>query len=108
MAGTNAWSSDMSLPEPALIVLPLLCLVIGAVFTGREIFLVRRDARVDGQVRERVCRRCRYCALGYARLSEEKIRCEGDSLVEVRTFVCANCGLPQWTIQRTPLAEWVG
>lgn len=98
----------MLLPEPVLIALPLLCLLTGAIFSGREILLARRDARADRQARGRVCQRCRYCVLGYARLSEEKIRCEGDDLVEVRTFVCANCGLPQWTIERTPLAEWVG
>lgn len=98
----------MSLPEPILIALPLLCLLIGSVFSVREILVARRDARVEGQVAGRVSQRCRYCVLGYSRLSEEKIRCEGNDLVEVRTFVCANCGLPQWTVDRTPLVEWVG
>lgn len=98
----------MSLPEPILIALPLLCLLIGSIFSGREILLARRDAQIDGCTRVRVSQRCRYCVLGYSRLSEEKIRCEGDDLVAIRTFVCANCGLPQWTVERTPLAEWVG
>lgn len=98
----------MFLPEPILIALPLLCLLIGSVFSAREILVARRDARVEGQAAGRASQRCRYCVLGYSRLSEEKIRCEGNDLVEVRTFVCANCGLPQWTVERTPLVEWVG
>lgn len=98
----------MPLPEPVLIALPLLCLLVGSIFTAREILLARREARAEGRAQAHACKRCRYCTLGYARLAEEKIRCEGDSLVEVRTFICANCGLPQWTIHRTPLVEWVG
>lgn len=98
----------MSLPEPVLIALPLICLLIGSVFTTREILLARKEAHAANHGRVRAGKRCRYCKLGYARLADDKIRCEGDSLVEVRTFVCANCGLPQWSVHRIPTKEWVG
>ncbi len=98
----------MSLPEPVLVALPLLCLLVGSVFTAREIFLARKEVRVDTRGSARTGKRCRYCKLGYARLTDEAIRCEGDSLVQVRTFACANCGLPQWSINRIPSHESVG
>lgn len=48
---------------------------------------------------------CRYCRLGRATLSDESVRVEGDDLVEVRCFVCCSCGLPQWTVIRTPVLK---
>lgn len=50
-------------------------------------------------------RGCRYCLFGCARLREEHTRVEGDDLVEVRCWVCASCGLPQWTVARTAVLK---
>ncbi len=98
-----------ALPELLLISLPLICLVVGVAVTGREIWLARQSAAGgDGVVKTPVCKRCQYCTLGYARMTEERVRCEGDKLVEVRCFVCSSCGLPQWTVCRIPIIERVG
>lgn len=48
-------------------------------------------------------RRCRYCFLGWAKICDERAQVEGDDLVEVRCYVCRSCGLPQWTVERSPV-----
>jgi hypothetical protein len=48
-------------------------------------------------------RHCRYCFLGRAHLHDESLRLEGDDLVEVKCFVCKACGLPQWSVARSPV-----
>jgi hypothetical protein len=45
-------------------------------------------------------RKCRYCRRGEALLREETVRLEGEELVGVRCYVCSNCGLPQWWVER--------
>lgn len=61
----------------------------------------------DLPVDESARRRCRYCRRGTAVLREERVRLEGDDVVDVRCYVCIGCGLPQWWVERRHLAPGV-
>jgi len=50
---------------------------------------------------------CRYCRWGQAVLIKESISREGDDLVQTFLYGCRSCGLPQWTVERTPLTQKV-
>lgn len=50
-------------------------------------------------------RPCLYCFLGRANLHETKVVVESDELVEVRCFVCRSCGIPHWTVARSPVLK---
>lgn len=50
---------------------------------------------------------CRYCYWGVAHMEADQVRFEGDDIVETRRFVCHRCGLPQWTVLRTPILRKV-
>ncbi len=52
-------------------------------------------------------RKCRYCRRGEALLREESVRLEGEELVGVRCYVCSNCGLPQWWVERRGISPHV-
>jgi hypothetical protein len=81
-----------------------ITVLIGVAVLGRYVLLrveERRHRGADGL--KRMARHCRYCFFGRARLSGETVRIEDDDLVEVRCFVCSSCGLPQWTVHRSPV-----
>ena len=77
-------------------------------FIGYNLWLTIRDVRARHDLAARTeSRRCRYGCLGKAYLVEEKGQYEGREYVEVKCFVCKRCGLPQWAVNRTRLAERV-
>ena len=65
--------------------------------------LQERRSRTAGGVA--AMRHCRYCHWGKAFMKEETARVEGDDLVEVRCYVCTSCGLPQWSVERSPVVQ---
>jgi hypothetical protein len=81
--------------------------------TGGMIFLGGRQAmsyfkrrRLHGARGIKVAKRkCRYCLLGRARLTEQTARVEADDLVTLRCWVCGSCGLPHWTVTRSPVLK---
>ena len=97
----------VSLAHMAVIV-ALFALPIGAVafLGGRQLrtFIVEwRRARAHGLPAAR--RRCRYCVLGRARMTEQTARIEADDLITTRCWVCSACGLPHWTVTRSPVLK---
>lgn len=50
-------------------------------------------------------RHCRYCCFGRSSLRGESVRVEGDDLIEVKCYVCRSCGLPHWTVDRSPVLK---
>jgi uncharacterized protein with PIN domain len=87
----------------ALIGLPLAVLVL---VRGRQIksFYVSRRSQFANRVKP-AKRRCRYCLMGRARLTEQTVRIEADDLVTVRCWACSSCGLPHWTVTRSPVLK---
>ena len=73
--------------------------------TWRCLAPLRGAVRAPWAMSDEGARRCRYCRLGRAFLHEEKVRVEDDDLVEVRLFVCGTCGLPTWSVERSPLPK---
>ncbi|HLJ68892.1 MAG TPA: hypothetical protein VKX16_16165 [Chloroflexota bacterium] len=88
----------------AVVIAGLICLGVVA-YAARYVFLLLADRRAASSGQPAATRQCRYCHLGRARVREENASIEGDDLVEVRCYVCGSCGLPQWTVQRSPVLK---
>lgn len=83
----------------------LVAFCVGCVL-GYAIYRVHsRSRHRPGVIAESIAahRACRYCRTGQAVLLEEAIRLEAGEMVETRCFVCTRCGLPQWSVTRSPL-----
>jgi uncharacterized protein with PIN domain len=87
----------------ALIGLPLAMLLL---LRGRQIKFIYVSKRSQFANRVKPAkRRCRYCLMGRARLTEQTVRIEADDLVTVRCWACSSCGLPHWTVTRSPVLK---
>jgi hypothetical protein len=75
--------------------------VFGCFQTILEARQHRGDAYFSGPFRH-----CRYCRWGNAVLHQESIKFEERDRVTVRCYFCHSCGLPQWFVQRVPLAHF--
>jgi hypothetical protein len=95
-----------ALPSPPPSITPLLLtvafgLAIAIAFIVIRVVTSREESNSPSNQRaESDARKCRYCRRGSAALREESVRLDGDDLVDVRCYVCSNCGLPQWWIER--------
>lgn len=99
-------AADLHLPLPAndiAVVAFIACIA----FIAYNVWLTIREAPRDDTIWRKESRPCRYGCLGRAYLVEEKTQYEGREFVEVKCFVCRRCGLPQWAVNRTRLAERV-
>lgn len=76
--------------------------VVGVV--GCLVAALLSSPHVQAHERERA-KQCRYCRWGQAVLIKESVSREGDDLVQTFLYGCRNCGLPQWTVERTPLTQ---
>jgi hypothetical protein len=109
LAGIVPFASGVSSTASTyLVFLPLICL---AVYLGFMCYVLWRSRRGIESSPPRQSsgprRRCRYCLFGVARLRDQTVRSEGNSLIRTRCFVCRQCGLPHWTVERSPLTERV-
>jgi hypothetical protein len=95
-----------ALPSLSLLISPLLLtlafgLAIAIAFIVMRVATSRAESNFPtNQPAESDVRKCRYCRRGSASLREETVRLDGDDLVDVRCYVCSNCGLPQWSVER--------
>ncbi len=93
----------------ALLLVPLLVvggvMVCTAAYHGFVRFEEMRRLRTDPL--SVTSYHCRYCRWGVARMEDDRVRFEGDDIVETRRFVCRRCGLPQWVVLRTPILRKV-
>lgn len=102
---------DLLMPHlPLVLLLVPLLIVAGvvaclAVYHGFVRFEEIRRLRTD-PLSVTSCH-CRYCHWGVARMEDDRVRFEGDDIVETRRFVCSRCGLPQWIVLRTPILRKV-
>jgi hypothetical protein len=103
-----------ALPHPpALFPSPLLLVALGALLVAAGLLALnfavfrRQGAPSPAITMDAETRKCRYCRRGDAVLREESVRLEGDDLVDVRCYVCAGCGLPQWWIGRRAITPHV-
>jgi hypothetical protein len=82
-------------------------LVCGLLFLADRHFVsaVRRRRHSAASGNKPASRKCRYCFFGRARLAEQTARVEADDLVHVRCWVCSSCGLPHWTVTRSPVLK---
>jgi hypothetical protein len=99
--------------EPLSVLLPTASIVLaGLVFAaaglGRRLWCSARRARAARAYPYEMTLPCRYCHWGMSELADETVRFEGQDLVDVRCFVCRSCGLPEWSISRTPLVKCAG
>lgn len=102
-----------ALPDPPALLSPMILavsigLIVAIAFLLLRLVASRRAgaSSPDPHMSEDA-RRCQYCRRGEALLREETVRLDGDDLVDVRCYVCANCGLPQWWIQRRGISPHV-
>jgi len=86
----------------AVLVAPLLLAL--AFVVGRGLLAVVSAHRAGGRVKV-AKRRCKYCLFGRALMTEQKVHIEQDDLVSVRCWACTSCGLPHWTVRRSPVLK---
>lgn len=102
-----------ALPQPpsqpaALYLIAALGVIVILAFTAVRFGAFRRQAVSPVEESDAAAtRKCAYCRRGEAALREETVRLDGDDLVEVRCYVCALCGLPQWWVERRGISPHV-
>jgi hypothetical protein len=84
----------------AVIALPVGAMLVLCGSYVRSAIVSRRGNKVKVAKRK-----CRYCWFGRAQLTEQTARVEADDLVTVRCWVCSSCGLPHWTVTRSPVVK---
>jgi hypothetical protein len=101
-----------ALPNPPALLSPLLLtvsigIILAIVFMVFRVVASRESAPSPPQHVPSDARKCQYCRRGEAILREETVRLDGDDLVDVKCYVCSNCGLPQWWIERRGISPHV-
>lgn len=101
-----------ALPNPPALLSPLFLtvsigVVLAIVFMVFRVVASRERASSPPQHVASDARKCQYCRRGEAILREETVRLDGDDLVDVKCYVCSNCGLPQWWIERRGISPHV-
>lgn len=102
-----------ALPNPSAL-LPLLILTVSIGFAIAIAYIVihvvasrRQTVSTSDSHLESDTRKCQYCRRSAAALREETVRRDGDDLIDVRCYVCSNCGLPQWWLERRGISPHV-
>jgi hypothetical protein len=90
---------------PVLAIAGLVALTVSVAFLAGLMVVRTIRRRPSRRVGENERRPCRYCFFGRAVLTEERAQVEEDELVEVTCYVCRSCGLPQWTVERSPVLK---
>lgn len=95
---------DLSLPLPLLVVAGGVILIIGVLFVYAVVSPTTR-ARPPIHAPTRIGRPCVYCRSTRTRRLAQEPRYDDHGFALITSYECIRCGLPFWSVDRTPAQQ---